>query len=210
LIHTVKSGKYYWRINIEFNYIDSQMKPIETATVQIDVGNSKRFGISYVDKDGNRNYPIIIHTAIHGSLERFLYEFLEEAHKMSLRGDKPMLPIWLSPTQIRIIPVTQDHVGKAIEIAEVINSKGFRCDVDDRELTVSKKVRDAEKEWIPYIIVLGEEEISSGAYKVRIRNAGVKELDLDGVVSLIRDAVKDMPRLPLYYPVRVSLRPEIV
>ena len=210
LLHTVKPGKYYWRINIEFNYIDSQMKPIETATIQIDVGNSKRFGISYVDKDGNKKYPIIIHTAIHGSLERFLYEFLEEAHKMSLKGKKPMLPTWLSPTQLRLIPVTQEHVEKAIEIADDINSKGFRCDVDDRDLTVSKKVREAEREWIPYIIVLGDEEISKGKYKVRIRNHGVKEVDIVGIISLLDEDVKDMPKAPLYYPIRLSRRPEIV
>jgi threonyl-tRNA synthetase len=210
LIHTVKPNKYYWRINIEFNYIDSQMKPLETATIQIDVGNSRRFDITYVDRDGNRNYPVIIHTAIHGSLERFLYEFLEEAHKLSLKGKKPMLPIWLSPTQIRLIPVTKEHIDRSVETAKRINSYGLRCDVDDRELTVSKRVREAEKEWVPYIIVVGDEELEKGVYKVRVRDGDTVKLDLEGIIKMVLDEVSEMPKLPLYYPIKVSDRPEIV
>lgn len=211
LLHTVETGKYYWQINVEFTYIDSQMKPLETATIQIDTGNAKRFNITYIDKDGNKKFPVIIHTAIHGSLERFLFEFLEEAAKMIKNNKKPQLPVWLSPTQIRIIPISEKHISYAIKLANEIMSYNIRVDIDDRSLTVSKKILEAEKEWIPYIVTIGDREIEEEVFPVRIRSLGeIKKIPKNELIKMVNEQIGDMPRKPLYYPMFLSKRPDIV
>lgn len=211
LLHTIKPGKYYWKINIEFNYIDSQKRPLETATIQIDVGNARRFGIKYIDKDGDKRYPVIIHTAIYGSLERFLYEFLEEAAKMSLKGKKPSLPVWLSPIQVRFIPVSDKYLSKTIDLANYLNKLGFRVDIDDRTLTVSKKVLEAEKEWIPFMAIIGEKEVSTGQLSVRVREENkIIKLTIEELATRLTEETGHFPKRPSYIPLMVSKRSELV
>lgn len=208
LLHVVESGKFYWKINIEFHYIDSQNRPLETATVQIDVENAKRFGIRYVDERGEVRFPIIIHTAIHGSIERFLFEFLEEAAKMEKRGRKAMLPTWLSPIQVRIIPVSKQFMQHCEDILKRLKAANIRADVDDRDMSVSKKVLFAEKEWIPYIVVIGRSEVEKGVLRVRIRSSGKEvEMDLKELIDRISNEVKGFPFRENYIGDRVSERP---
>ena len=212
LIYVVESGKYYWVINIEFHYIDSQGRPLETATVQIDIGNSRRFGIRYHDVDGSVKYPVILHTAIHGSVERFLYEFLEEAAKMQNSGKKPMLPVWLSPTQVRIIPVSSAYLDYAYNILLMIRDADIRVDIDDRDISLSKKVMHAEREWVPYIVVIGEKEVKSNRLTVRVRSMGGKavEMTLDELIDRVRGELDGYPFRQLYYSERLSMRPEFI
>ncbi len=211
LVYITEPNKYYWVINIEFHYIDSQMRPLETATVQIDIGNSKRFGITYIDKNGAKKYPIILHTAIHGSIERFLYEFLEEAAKMIENGKKPMLPVWLSPTQVRLIPISKSYIDFSIKILEALKEKCIRADIDDRDLTVARKVREAEREWIPYIVLIGEKEVKSNMLTVRIREIDQEvKLSLNELINIIEKKTCGYPKRPLYYDVFLSKRPSIV
>lgn len=212
LIYIVEPGKYYWVINIEFHYIDSQGRPLETATVQIDIGNSKRFDIKYYDVNGASKYPVILHTAIHGSVERFLYEFLEEAAKMANRGEKPMLPTWLSPTQVRIIPVSKTYLDYSYNLLLMIRDAGIRVDIDDRDISLSKKIMNAEQEWVPYIVVIGEREVKSNRLSVRIRKQGGRpvEMSLDELIEHVKDEISGYPFRPLYFSERLSKRPEIV
>ncbi|MEM1820799.1 MAG: threonine--tRNA ligase, partial [Thermofilaceae archaeon] len=149
LLHFVPEGKYYWVINVEYNVIDQLGRPREIGTFQIDVGNAERFGITYTDESGAKRYPVIIHTAIIGSLERYLYLLFDTAAAEEAKGGKPSLPLWLSPVQVRVIPVSSDYTGYALEVAEKLNSLAIRADVDDRDESLSKKIRDAEVKWIP-------------------------------------------------------------
>ena len=212
LIYIVESGKYYWKINIEFHYIDSQGRPLETATVQIDVGNAKRFEIKYRDEKGNINYPVILHTAIHGSIERFLYEFLEEAAKMERIGKKPMLPIWLSPVQVRLIPVSSNYFDFSYNILTMFKDEGIRVDIDDRDLTLAKKIRNAEKEWIPYIVVIGEKEVKKNNLSVRVRAENGKEsrYSVSELINKVKKDVQGFPSRSLYFSELVSKRPEFI
>ncbi|MEM1891203.1 MAG: threonine--tRNA ligase, partial [Thermofilaceae archaeon] len=148
LLHFVPEGKYYWVINVEYNVIDQLGRPREIGTFQIDVGNAERFGITYTDESGAKGYPVIIHTAIIGSLERYLYLLFDTAAAEEAKGGKPSLPLWLSPVQVRVIPVSSDYTGYALEVAEKLNSLAIRADVDDRDESLSKKIRDAEVKWI--------------------------------------------------------------
>jgi len=196
---------YYWTLNIEYHIIDKMSRPREIATVQIDVGNAERFGIKFVDKEGKENYPIILHTAIIGTIERYLYTIFDLALKMK----HPMLPLWLSPTQVRVIPVSDRFEKDAERIAERIERKDIRVDVDDRPLTMQKKIREAETEWINYVVVIGQKEIDSGLLAVRDRKTGeIRQMKLEELVKEIKQDVADKPFKPSVVPQRLSERPQ--
>jgi len=203
-------GKYYWVINVEYIIIDHLKRPREIGTFQIDIGNAKRFNITYRDEKGEIRYPMIIHTAIIGSLERYLYAIFDTAAKMSEEGKKPRLPTWLSPVQVRVIPVSKEFLNKAIEIAKKIEESQIRVDVDDRDETLGRKIREAEKNWIPYVVVVGKKEVESNILTVRIRGEekeNIKELTLEELVKIIKDETKGYPWKPLTMPMLLSQRP---
>ena len=211
LIHTVESGKYYWVLNVEFHYIDSTGRPVETATVQIDVGNGERFNITYIDEDGSKKHPVILHTAIHGSLERFLFEFLEEAAKMERRGIKPRLPTWLSPIQVRIIPVNLErNLDYAVEVLENLESRMIRVDIDDRDATVGRKIKDAESFWIPYIVVIGDKEVAEKKLSVRTRDGDNLVLSIEEFIEMLEKELDGYPRERLYIDKFLSKRASFV
>lgn len=207
LLHFVEEGKYYWVINVEYHIIDELNRPREIATFQIDVGNAERFGIKYIDEQGVERYPVIIHTALIGSLERYLYAVLDTAAQDEMRGKVPKLPTWLCPIQVRLIPVSREFIKVAEEIASRLDSTGFRVDIDDRDETVSKKIRDAEVSWIPYIVVIGRREVETGKLSVRIRGVGIKEMNVDELIDLLREETKDYPTTEIKLPRYVSKRP---
>ncbi len=158
---------FYFVLKFEFNYVDALDKASALSTVQIDVENAERYGIKYIDSTGAEKKPTILHCSPSGAIERCIYALLEKAHMNSEKGIVPMFPVWLSPTQVRIIPVTEKHQEYAEKIAGELN---FRVDIDDREETVGKKIRDAGKEWIPYVAVVGDEEVEGDNLTVTVRN----------------------------------------
>ncbi|MHA1606495.1 MAG: threonine--tRNA ligase [Candidatus Freyarchaeota archaeon] len=197
---------YYWSINVEYHILDDLERPREIGTVQIDFGNSRRFGIKYVDADGEERYPFILHTAIIGTVERYLYTLFDTAVKRMREGKAPMLPVWLSPVQVRIIPVAERHMEYAEKLAEDL--KEFRVDVDDRDETVGRKVRQAEEEWVPYVVVVGDKEAGGGKLTVRVREEREEvEMTVEELKEHIRREVKGKPFRPLPYPRRLSQRP---
>ena len=144
LLNFVPEGLYYWVLNVEYNIIDDLDRPREIGTFQIDVGNAKRFGISYADEKGEKQFPVIIHTAVIGGLERYLFTLLDSAVRLERQGRKPMLPVWIAPAQVRIIPVSQQFVKQGMELLGTLEKAGIRADLDDRDDTMQSKVRDAE------------------------------------------------------------------
>ena len=208
LITLYPSGIYYWVLNVEYVIIDELMRPREIATFQIDVGNAKRFNITYVDEKGEKKHPVIIHTAIIGSIERYIYAVLTVAAKMEKAKKTPYIPTWLSPIQARIIPVTKQYLDYAIKVAEEIRAHGIRVDVDDRDESLGKKIRDAGREWIPYIIVIGKREVETNTINVRIRRANdQKAMSIDEFIKLIMKEINGYPRKDSTLPFFVSQRP---
>ncbi|NPA75565.1 MAG: threonine--tRNA ligase [Euryarchaeota archaeon] len=199
---------FYFVLKFEFNFIDNMDKAAALSTVQIDVENAERYGITYYDEDGEKQYPYILHCSPSGAVERVLYAMLEKAYMDSQRGKKPMFPVWLSPVQVRIVPVKDDFVGCAIQEMYAMQKRGFRVDIDDRDLSVSRKIRDAEKEWIPYIVVMGEKEKKSGRLTVRIRGDGVKVMSREELIARLNEETAGYPRRPLPLPPMVSQRPK--
>lgn len=208
LINVIPPGIYYWVLNVEYHIIDNLNRPREIATFQIDIGNGKRFNIRYVDERGEEHYPIIIHTALIGSVERYIYTVFDTAALMEKRGETPYIPTWLAPIQVRVIPVSKEYLDYAEEIAYKIMEHGFRVDIDDRDESLGKKIRDAGREWIPYIIVVGEREIKSNTINVRIRRTNEqKMMRINEFINLISREVNGYPKTHLTMPIYLSKRP---
>ena len=199
---------FYFIMKVEFSINDSLNKASTLSTVQIDVENAERFNIKYFDENGKEAYPLLLHASISGSIDRNLYAILEAQAMRAEKGEKPMLPLWLSPTQVRIIPVADAFLDYCRELLEKIKKNNIRADLDDREITMQKKIREAEKEWIPYIIVIGEREIKSNKLAVRVRERGrTEELTLEHLVSEIREKTKSKAFAELPLPELLSRRP---
>lgn len=201
----------YFDPKFEFNVIDSMDKATALSTVQVDHENGKRYGILYTAEDGSRRNPTILHCSPSGAIERVIYSLLEFAAIRQKHGETPSLPYWLSPTQIRLLPISDKYVETVSKIAAKISKYGIRADVDDTPDTLNRKIRRAEHEWVPYMAIVGEKEADSGTLTVRER--GVKEqktLDVNDVIEELSARIGDMPRMPLPLPALLSKRPTFV
>ena len=206
---------FYFILKYEFNFVDMSDKASALSTDQIDIENGERYDITFTDKDGKPKHPLILHCSPSGAIERVIYALLEkEAIRMS-KGQKPMLPLWLSPTQIRFIPVSSDFVKTCEKFVEEFNKKSshihIRADIDDREESVSRKIRDAEKEWIPVIVVVGDKESKSKKFTPRFRDNSIgkeKEYKLDELYDLIYQITSEYPQHRLPLSVHLSKRPK--
>ena len=199
----------YFICKFEFNFVDYQNKASALSTVQIDVENAERFDISFIDKNNEQQRPYLLHTSISGAIERVVYALLEKAYMEQIKGLAPMFPVWLSPTQVRLLPVNEDYVSHCKKIAKKFKKDNIRVDIDDRSERIGKKIRAAEKEWIPYIIVVGEKELESKSFNVRVREEERKEKPMTDkeLTKRIKEEVKGMPYVPLTLPMLMSDRP---
>jgi threonyl-tRNA synthetase len=157
---------FYFVLKFEFNFVDALAKASALSTVQIDVENAERYDISYVNTEGKLERPVVLHCSPSGAIERCIYALLEKAAMEAEKGNIPMLPVWLSPTQVRIMPISEKHLSFAEEVS---NRLDYRADIDDRDLSIGKKVREAGREWIPYVVVIGDKEVEDGTVNVTIR-----------------------------------------
>jgi threonyl-tRNA synthetase len=202
---------FYFTLKWEFNFVDNLGKASALSTDQIDVENGERYNIFFVDEDGSKKNPIILHNSPSGAIERVIYALLERAATVQKEGKVPTLPTWLAPTQVRVLPVSHEYLQHCEKLVEQLEPNQIRVDLDDRDETLGKRIREAETEWIPYIIVVGEKEVKGSKLSVRDRSAGiVKELSVDDLVMEIKDANKGKPFMPLNMPKELSKRPQIM
>ncbi len=204
---------FYFVLKFEFNYIDALDKASALSTVQIDVENAERYGIKYIDSAGAQMRPFILHCSPSGAIERCIYALLEKANMESEKGIVPMFPVWLSPTQVRVIPVAEKHMEYAEKVAGELNC---RVDIDDREETVGKKIRDAGKDWIPYVAVVGDEELNSGNITVTVRSESLPNKPSNVKMSIlelnerISKEISGFPFKKLPLAVKLTARPKFV
>jgi len=205
LLEKWKKRFFYFILKFEFNVVDAQKKAAALSTVQIDVENAERFGITYINKHGKKKYPLLLHASISGSIDRNLYALLEQAERRKQKGGLPKLPYWLAPVQLRLIPVADRHLNRCHEIASQIQA---RVEIDDRSETVSRKIRDAEVNWIPFIGVIGDKEFKSGKITVRERGCLEKVVEVKEFQALFKSLQKDKPFEPICWPLLVSKQPK--
>ena len=197
---------FYFILKYEWNFVDANDKAAALTTDQIDTENAKRFGIAYADEKGEKRNPYILHLSPSGAVERILYAFLEKAAADIKAGKPPMFPLWLSPTQVRIVPVSADQLAAARALLPKL--EGIRADVDDTADTLGKKIRRAEKEWIPFIAVLGKKELVSGTLNVRVRaTREQRDMTPEELAETVRSETRGRPFRGLADPVLVSAKP---
>jgi threonyl-tRNA synthetase len=203
LLEILPERHHYWSAKIDFAAIDALGRPIENPTVQIDVESAERFDISYSDGEGSHRPPIL-HYSPSGGIERVMAALLEE----TANQDTPRLPTWLSPTQVRFLPVGDEHVDYCEALVEDLTDHDLRADVDDRDESVGKKIATAETEWIPYYVVVGDREVESEEFGLNVRETGEeRDVTFEELIETVDEDVGDLPRRPRYLPKRVSDHP---
>jgi threonyl-tRNA synthetase len=211
LVEMWKDRFFYFILKWEFNYVDSLGKAAALSTDQIDVENGKRYNIEYIDEQGKIQNPIILHNSPSGAIERIIYTLLEKAAKIKQQGQRPQFPIWLSHTQVRIIPIRNEHLLFAENIENILSQSHIRTDIDDRPESLSKRIREAETEWIPFILVIGDKEAESTTLVIRDRRTGTQnESNIEELIESVRKETKDKPFMPLNLPKYLSKRPQIM
>ena len=160
---------------IDLHMTDVLGRSWQMGTIQLDYQMPMQFGLTYMGADNREHHPVVIHRALLGSLERFIGILIEHYGGV--------FPFWLAPVQVRIISVGEDHRDAAEEIAKALREAGFRVDVDDRDETVGRRIRDGELEKIPKVIVYGDRE---SAESLSVRDRGGEQYQT-GLVDLVRE-----------------------
>ncbi len=149
---------------LDFMVKDAIGRSWQLGTIQVDYNLPERFELEYVDSDNSRKRPVMIHRAPFGSMERFIAVLLEHC--------SGKLPLWLVPTQVKVLPISDKFMAYAEEIAAELKRKEIRCEIDDRQEKIGRKIRDTELEKIPYMLIVGEKEMESKTVGVRKQSVG--------------------------------------
>jgi len=182
-----EGGGAFYGPKIDLKIKDAIGRQWQCSTVQCDFNLPDRFDLNYRNSEGKDERPIMVHRAIFGSLERFFAILLE-----SVGGD---LPLWLAPTQLRLLPVTDEARGFCADVAAKAKRRGLRCEVDPGKDRLNKQIRNAEQQRVPLMCVVGEKETSSGKLSVRARGRGdLGTVDVDALFAMLQD-VDEMDQL---------------
>jgi len=216
---------YYFVLKFEKTVLSAQDRTATLATNQIDVESSldymvdkegkkrQKYDIKFTDTDGVEKHPIILHNSPTGGLERIFWGLIESA----IRNKDHLVPgfkTWLSPIQIRIMTVGEEQNAYAEKILDILNRKSYRADFDDRDETIGKKIRSAEIEWIPYIVIVGQKEVANQTISIRKRLIGkpfgpkkstakqINNVKLSKLLELLEEDTKNYPKHKLPIPLR--------
>jgi threonyl-tRNA synthetase len=164
-------------------FTDAIGREWQLATAQLDFVMPERFGLEYTDESGQKQTPVMIHRAIAGSLERFLSVIIEH-----FAG---AFPLWLAPVQVVIIPVSDKFNDYGHEVLECLQNEGIRVELDNDSETLGKRIRVAQKAKIPYMLVVGEKEMTDKTVSVRSRDNGDDGvIDVDDLIIKLKTEIK--------------------
>ncbi|MDE7223781.1 MAG: threonine--tRNA ligase, partial [Acetatifactor sp.] len=169
---------------LDFHLRDSIGRTWQCGTIQLDFQLPGRFGIEYMGADGEKHRPIMLHRVVFGSIERFIGILIEHyAGKF---------PLWLSPVQVKILPVSDKYLGYAKEIAEQLRKQDIRTEIDERDEKLGYKIREARMDRVPYMLIIGEKEQRNHTVSVRQRDAEADsqelgEMPLERLIEQIRE-----------------------
>jgi threonyl-tRNA synthetase len=167
----------------DFMVKDALGRDWQCATVQLDFVQPENFELEYTAEDGAAHRPVIIHRAVTGSTERFMAMLIEH-----FAG---AFPVWLAPVQAKVIPIADRHSAYANEVLAALKAAGIRSEVDVRSERMNAKVRDAQLQKIPYMLVVGDKEAAAGAVAVRLRtNEGLKAKPLGEFIPHVQEIIK--------------------
>ncbi len=216
---------YYFILKFERPVLSAQGKSATLSTNQIDIESTleymvdndgkerQKYNIFFIDEDGEKKHPIILHNSPTGGLERILWGLIENA----IRNKDTIVPgfkTWISPIQVRIITVSENQNKYAEKVLDILSKESYRADFDDRDETLGKKIRQAEVEWIPYIVILGNKEQQNRTISVRKRLIGkpigpkkqtsenINNIKVSKLLELLENETKNFPKHKLPIPLR--------
>ena len=180
---TVELGEAaFYGPKLDFMVRDAIGRQWQLGTIQVDYNLPERFNLTYKGSDDKEHRPIMIHRAPFGSMERFVAVLLEHT------GGK--FPLWLSPDQVVVLPISEKFNDYAKKVSDYLNNSDIRAQVDDRNEKIGRKIRDNELKRIPYLLVVGEKEEQQQTVSVRAQGEGDKGMmNLDSFIALIREKI---------------------
>ena len=182
--YEAKGEAAFYGPKIDVNVLSALGHEVTLSTVQLDYQLPEKFELEYVDENNQKQRPVVIHRAILGSLERFVAFLLEET--------KGVLPLWLAPVQIKMIPVSDKSLDYAKEISAKLTNNGLRVENDFRAEKVGYKIRAAQLEKVPYMIIIGENEVTSKKISVRKRNGEeIKNVVVDEFIKQLKEEIEN-------------------
>jgi len=178
----VEGEAAFYGPKLDFMFFDAIGRERQLATAQLDFVMPGRFGLEYIDHEGNKQTPVMIHRAIAGSLERFMAIMIEH-----FAGN---FPLWLSPSQIAVIPVAEAHNEYAQGVHDTLRAAGFRSEIDTSNDSMGKKVRNAKKDRLPYFLIIGDKDIEANTITVESRDTGESvAMSIDDFLLKLTDEV---------------------
>ena len=156
---------------------------VTVSTCQLDFLLPQRFELEYIGEDGKEHRPVVIHRAILGTFDRFISFLLEET--------KGALPVWLAPVQVKVMPISDNQLDYANAVTERLQKEGFRVELDGRSEKIGYKIREAQLQKIPYMLILGEKEVQANEVGVRARGQGdIGAMDLEKFIEKLKEENK--------------------
>ena len=183
--HSIEEGEAaFYGPKIDFMVDDSLGREWQLSTCQLDFNQPINFDMTYINESGEKERPAILHTAFLGSVERFIGILIEH-----LAG---AFPIWLSPVQVKILPITDRNVEYSNKIIKRLRDEAIRAELDDRSETLNAKIRVAQKEKVPYMLILGDKEQQNSSTSIRLRNGENKNnIKIEDFIKDIKDKVEN-------------------
>jgi threonyl-tRNA synthetase len=179
-----EGGGAFYGPKIDVKIRDAIGRLWQCSTIQFDFNLPERFDMTYVGSDNKRHRPYMIHRALLGSIERFTGVLLEHY--------AGALPVWLSPVQVRIIPISETHLPYSKELQVKLRSEGLRVEIDDRQERLNAKIRDAELQKIPYTVVIGDKEVQEGKLSVRSKKEGnLGSMSLEDFIQHLKERIRN-------------------
>jgi threonyl-tRNA synthetase len=178
-----EGGGAFYGPKIDVKVKDALRREWQLSTIQFDFNLPERFDLTYVAEDGKHYRPFMVHRALLGSMERFFGAFIEY--------HAGMFPVWLCPVQVEVIPVSERHIGYAQEVGAKLREAGLRVEVDSGGERMQKKIRNAQEQRIPYMLIVGDKEAQSGTISVRLRTEeDLGAIPLEAFVKRVRDIIE--------------------
>lgn len=169
---------------IDFHLEDCLKRTWQCGTIQLDFQMPEKFDLSYIGKDGEKHRPVMLHRVVFGSIERFIGILIEHY--------AGAFPVWLAPVQVKILPIADSHIDYAKEVSDILTKLGIRVEIDDRNEKIGYKIREAQLEKVPYMIVVGDKEIESKTIGVRSRKDGdIGAIKIDEFIEKIQKEIKE-------------------
>ena len=184
-----EGGGAFYGPKIDLKVLDALGREWQLSTVQFDFNLPERFGLEYIGEDGQPHRPYMVHRALLGSMERFFGVLIEHFGGA--------FPVWLAPVQVTVIPIADRHVEYARDVAQKLRAEGLRVELDERPERMNAKIRDAQNQKVPYMLVLGDNEMNNGCVSLRVRDGTQQNnIPLDEFMVRAKDRIaKRAPEL---------------